>query len=171
MAKQIIFDERARHKIMSGVNQLADTVKLTLGPKGRHVVIDKKFGRPRYYDVFGQFEYDLSPYTTLSINTLFADDKVDVILETEPDEFEQVVSKGFIRFKNAVPFTTSAPQNHRIGNNSREQRTEQEYDAGENEYDWHHALHNLASEGSFFSLHSYSLEDRLLSNGATVENL
>ena len=46
MAKQITYDEQARHKIMSGVNQLADTVKLTLGPKGRNVVIDKKFGSP-----------------------------------------------------------------------------------------------------------------------------
>ena len=46
MAKQIVYDETARHKIMSGVNQLADTVRLTLGPKGRNVVIDKKFGSP-----------------------------------------------------------------------------------------------------------------------------
>ena len=46
MAKQITYDEQARHKIMSGVNQLADTVKLTLGPKGRNVIIDKKFGSP-----------------------------------------------------------------------------------------------------------------------------
>ncbi|MBI4390247.1 MAG: chaperonin GroEL, partial [Nitrospinae bacterium] len=46
MAKQIIYNEQARHKILSGVNQLADTVKLTLGPKGRNVVIDKKFGSP-----------------------------------------------------------------------------------------------------------------------------
>ncbi|MCH8209016.1 MAG: chaperonin GroEL, partial [Nitrospinae bacterium] len=46
MAKQILFDEDARRKILSGVNQLADTVKITLGPKGRNVVIDKKFGSP-----------------------------------------------------------------------------------------------------------------------------
>ena len=46
MAKQITYDEQARHKIMDGVNQLANTVKLTLGPKGRNVVIDKKFGSP-----------------------------------------------------------------------------------------------------------------------------
>ena len=46
MAKQIAYDENARKKILSGVNQLADTVKLTLGPKGRNVVIDKKFGSP-----------------------------------------------------------------------------------------------------------------------------
>ena len=46
MAKQIIFNQHARQKILSGVNQLADTVKLTLGPRGRNVVIDKKFGSP-----------------------------------------------------------------------------------------------------------------------------
>ncbi len=46
MAKQITYDESARHKILSGVNQLADTVKITLGPKGRNVVLDKKFGSP-----------------------------------------------------------------------------------------------------------------------------
>jgi chaperonin GroEL len=46
MAKQIIRDEEARHKILNGVKRLADTVKLTLGPKGRNVVIDKKFGSP-----------------------------------------------------------------------------------------------------------------------------
>lgn len=45
-AKQIIFDEKARKKILSGVNQLADTVKVTLGPKGRNVVLDKGFGSP-----------------------------------------------------------------------------------------------------------------------------
>ena len=46
MAKQIIFGEEARKAIERGVNQLADTVKITLGPKGRNVVIDKKFGAP-----------------------------------------------------------------------------------------------------------------------------
>ena len=46
MAKQIIFSEEARAKILSGVNQLTEAVKATLGPKGRNVVIDKKFGSP-----------------------------------------------------------------------------------------------------------------------------
>jgi chaperonin GroEL len=45
-AKQLIFDEIARHKILRGVELLARAVKVTLGPKGRHVVIDKKFGAP-----------------------------------------------------------------------------------------------------------------------------
>ncbi|MEU7814250.1 chaperonin GroEL [Pseudonocardia sp. NPDC049154] len=46
MAKQISFDEDTRRALERGVNQLADAVKVTLGPRGRHVVIDKKFGGP-----------------------------------------------------------------------------------------------------------------------------
>lgn len=46
MAKQIMFREEARRALEKGVNQLADTVKVTLGPKGRNVVLDKKFGSP-----------------------------------------------------------------------------------------------------------------------------
>lgn len=46
MAKQIAYGEEARKALMSGVDQLADTVKITLGPKGRNVVLDKKFGAP-----------------------------------------------------------------------------------------------------------------------------
>jgi len=46
MAKQIIQGEQSRQVILRGVNQLADAVKITLGPKGRNVVIDKKFGSP-----------------------------------------------------------------------------------------------------------------------------
>jgi chaperonin GroEL len=46
MPKQISFDEKARRSLERGVNQLADAVKVTLGPRGRHVVLDKKFGGP-----------------------------------------------------------------------------------------------------------------------------
>ncbi len=46
MAKQIAYGEDARKALMKGVDQLADTVKITLGPKGRNVVLDKKFGAP-----------------------------------------------------------------------------------------------------------------------------
>src|SRR5512140_57349 len=46
MAKQIIFDEEARRALERGVNALANAVKVTLGPKGRNVVLDKKFGAP-----------------------------------------------------------------------------------------------------------------------------
>ena len=46
MAKKIIFSEQARAKILAGVNTLADTVKVTLGPKGRNVALEKSFGSP-----------------------------------------------------------------------------------------------------------------------------
>ena len=47
MAKQILFNEEARRALERGVNALADAVKVTLGPKGRNVVLDKKFGAPK----------------------------------------------------------------------------------------------------------------------------
>ena len=46
MAKQIAYGEEARKALMNGIDRLADTVKITLGPKGRNVVLDKKFGAP-----------------------------------------------------------------------------------------------------------------------------
>src|SRR5690606_12710881 len=46
MAKEILFQENARRRILSGVNMLADAVKVTLGPRGRNVVIEKSFGAP-----------------------------------------------------------------------------------------------------------------------------
>src|SRR5436853_7793612 len=46
MAKQILFDEAARAKLKKGIDSLADAVKITLGPKGRNVVLDKKWGAP-----------------------------------------------------------------------------------------------------------------------------
>jgi len=46
MAKMIVYGEEARKKLQSGIDQLADTVKVTLGPKGRNVVLGKKFGAP-----------------------------------------------------------------------------------------------------------------------------
>ena len=47
MAKEIKFNIEARDLLKSGVDQLANTVKVTLGPKGRNVVIEKKFGAPQ----------------------------------------------------------------------------------------------------------------------------
>ncbi|GHU21510.1 60 kDa chaperonin [Spirochaetia bacterium] len=46
MAKQLLFDEEARRKLLSGVEQISKAVKVTLGPKGRNVLLDKKFGAP-----------------------------------------------------------------------------------------------------------------------------
>lgn len=49
MAKQIIYGEEARKALQSGIDQLANTVKVTLGPKGRNVVLGKKYGAPPDY--------------------------------------------------------------------------------------------------------------------------
>jgi chaperonin GroEL len=46
MAKELKFDQEARNAILQGVNILADVVKVTLGPKGRNVVLEKSFGYP-----------------------------------------------------------------------------------------------------------------------------
>ncbi len=46
MAKQIVFGEEARKSLQTGIDQLSDTIKITLGPKGRNVVLDKKYGAP-----------------------------------------------------------------------------------------------------------------------------
>ena len=46
MAKDVFYGEDARRKLQTGVDKLADTVKITLGPKGRNVLIDKAFGSP-----------------------------------------------------------------------------------------------------------------------------
>src|ERR1700757_2282358 len=46
MSKQIIYSDHSRQAILRGVNQLAEAVKVTLGPRGRHVVLEKKFGGP-----------------------------------------------------------------------------------------------------------------------------
>ena len=49
-AKEILFDEQARRALEHGVNTLADAVKVTLGPRGRYVVLEKKFGSPSLVD-------------------------------------------------------------------------------------------------------------------------
>ena len=46
MAKQIVYGDEARQAVLRGINQLADAVEVTLGPKGRNVVLDKEFGSP-----------------------------------------------------------------------------------------------------------------------------
>ena len=46
MAKEVKFNEEARKKMEEGINKLSNAVKVTLGPKGRNVVLDKKFGSP-----------------------------------------------------------------------------------------------------------------------------
>ena len=52
MSKVIAYGEEARKSLQRGIDQLADTVKITLGPKGRNVVLDKKFGAPLITNAF-----------------------------------------------------------------------------------------------------------------------
>lgn len=56
------------------------------------LVIDPQFGSPSYYDVFADYTWDMSMNTTMSVNALYANDSVDVILESEPAELERVIS-------------------------------------------------------------------------------
>jgi outer membrane receptor protein involved in Fe transport len=66
---------------------------LVSGRRGNlDLVIDPEFGRPSYFDVFAEYAHDLSPDTTLSVNALYAEDTVEVVLESEPEELERVVS-------------------------------------------------------------------------------
>ncbi len=57
------------------------------------LLIDPKFGEPSYYDVFSQFQFDATPDMTVSVNGLYADDLVTVVLETDPDELETATSR------------------------------------------------------------------------------
>ena len=57
------------------------------------LLIDPKFGEPSYYDVFAQFQFDATPDMTVSVNGLYADDLISVVLETDPDEREAASSK------------------------------------------------------------------------------
>jgi chaperonin GroEL len=54
MAKQIIFGEEARKALQTGIDKLSDTVKITLGPKGRNVVLDKKYVHPSLQTMVSQ---------------------------------------------------------------------------------------------------------------------
>ncbi len=56
------------------------------------LVIKPAYGQPSYFDVFGEFSYDLTPRTRLSFNALYADDAIELILEEEPSERDQVSS-------------------------------------------------------------------------------
>ncbi len=56
------------------------------------LVIDPRFGQPSYFDVFGEYTFEVTPNARLSINGLFANDQIKLILETEPAEREQVIS-------------------------------------------------------------------------------
>ena len=94
--------EKPRHNEI-GVS-VFNTSILTAGEKGDNswlfsarrgnldLVIDPKFGKPSYFDVFGEYEIEFSPAARLSFNTLYADDKIELVLETDPQELERVTS-------------------------------------------------------------------------------
>ena len=95
--------EKSRHSEL-GIS-VFNTSLLTAGSSGNKswlfsarrgnldLIIDPKFGQPSYFDVFGEFTYEFTPRTRLSVNALYADDAIDLVLETEPTERDQVSSK------------------------------------------------------------------------------
>lgn len=95
-------DEKPRHTEL-GIS-FYNTSVLTTGSRQGHrwlfsarrgnldLVIDPEFGQPKYFDVFAQYSIDLGPRATLSANALYADDRVSVVLETDPEEREQTDS-------------------------------------------------------------------------------
>ena len=74
MAKQIKYSERARQKLKAGVDKLANAVKVTLGPKGRNVVLDKGFGAPTITNdgvtIAKEIELKAVSYTHLTLPTI-----------------------------------------------------------------------------------------------------
>jgi outer membrane receptor protein involved in Fe transport len=95
-------DEKPRRTEL-GISFYNTSVLTTGSRKGRRwlfsarrgnldLVIDPEFGQPAYFDVFAEYSIDLGPRATLSANALYADDRVSVVLETDPDEREQTNS-------------------------------------------------------------------------------
>src|SRR3989454_21663 len=94
-AKQILYSENARASILRGVNQLADAVKATLGPKGRNAILDKKFSKPC------KSKKEISQIGTISANN---DPTIgDLIAEA----MEKVGKDGVITVEEAKSMTTS----------------------------------------------------------------
>ncbi len=97
-----IESEQSRHSEI-GIS-VFNTSMLTAGSSGNKswllsarrgnldIVIDPRFGQPSYFDVFGEFAYEFTPRTRLSFNVLYADDAIDLVLETEPTERDEISS-------------------------------------------------------------------------------
>ena len=96
MAKRIVTEEEARKALLKGIDAVADTVKVTLGPKGRNVILQKKFGAPQIVNdgvtIAKEIELEnglensgaqllkevSSKTSTLSISTMYFDTKSDI---------------------------------------------------------------------------------------------
>lgn len=87
MAKDIIFGEEARKALQSGIDKLANTVKITLGPKGRNVVLDKKYGSP-----------------------LITNDGVTIAKEIELDDPFENMGAQLVKEVSSKPMTTRATE-------------------------------------------------------------
>src|SRR6186997_326253 len=87
MAKQIIFSEQSRQAILRGVNQLADAVKVTLGPKGRNVVLDKKFGSPT-------ITKDGTTTATVLAQAIYREGARNVVAGANPMELKRGIEKA-----------------------------------------------------------------------------
>ena len=97
-----IESEQSRHSEI-GIS-VFNTSMLTAGGSGNKswllsarrgnldIVIDPRFGQPSYFDVFGEFAYEFTPRTRLSFNVLYANDAIDLVLETEPTERDEISS-------------------------------------------------------------------------------
>jgi len=97
-----IESEQSRHSEI-GIS-VFNTSMLTAGGSGNKswllsarrgnldIVIDPRFGQPSYFDVFGEFAYEFTPRTRLSFNVLYADDAINLVLETEPTERDEISS-------------------------------------------------------------------------------
>ena len=70
MAKRIVFDEEARKSLLKGIDAVADAVKVTLGPKGRNVILEKKYGAPQIVNDGVTIAKKLSLLTALKTQAL-----------------------------------------------------------------------------------------------------
>src|SRR5258705_337861 len=99
MPKQITYGDASRTAILRGINQLADAVKVTLGPKGRNVVIDKKFGSPTVTkDGVITVEEAKTMETTLEVVEGMQFDRgyLSPYFVTDPERMEVVLENPFI---------------------------------------------------------------------------
>src|SRR5207302_2028325 len=106
MAKQVIYGEESRHAILRGVNGLADAVKVTLGPKGRNVVIDKKFGSPTITEQLKKLSKPVSGNMIGQVGTISANSD-ETIGKIIAEAMNKVGKDGVITVEEAKSMETS----------------------------------------------------------------